>query len=109
MTEDNQFTYNVDYTFTPPEGVTSFSAIRVEITLKPFDGECLIYGTFADGTIGAVKGKSGVGELPFVNPQIYVRFLGDVAACVVEALSFGPEPETQMSLEGGPSGGTRVH
>lgn len=59
----------------PDGGVLQSIAVTVEMT--PGHAGCLIYGTLADGSLGCVevRGLKTDVDLPFVYPQIYIRYL----------------------------------
>lgn len=54
-----------------------YDAVLVAITIEPADAGALIYGYNAVGNIQPVRVPGGTyeAELPFVSPQIYVKYL----------------------------------
>jgi hypothetical protein len=75
----DEITYNLEAHLAVPEDVATDN-IKVRVTIEPVGAGVIIYGYDAFGGLQPVQiMNSGVVELPFVNPQIYVRYLDGVS------------------------------
>ncbi len=76
MSPDQQITYNIERKLSVPDGI-ALDAIMVRVEITPATAGCLIYGWTATGDLAYVEvhGAQTDVELPFVNPQIYVKYL----------------------------------
>lgn len=69
--------YHKEIKLSTPDGIATDS-IRVRITVTPDTAGCIIYGYDAAGNIQPVRIiGSGEVDLPFVNPQVYVKYVGE--------------------------------
>jgi hypothetical protein len=76
MNSKQTITYNIESKLSVPEGI-ALDAIHVRVEIKPVSAGCLIYGWTADGNLGyvEVRGTQSDVRLPFVNGQVYVKYL----------------------------------
>ncbi len=89
MTDEQQITYNIEVKLTVPDGI-ALDAVMVRVEIKPATAGCLIYGWTATGDLGCVevRGPKAKIELPFVNPQIYVKYLSGLEHIQVSTLGW---------------------
>lgn len=85
---DQQITYNIEAKLSVPEGI-GLDSIRVRIEISPETAGCIIYGYDASGNIQPVQIMgSGEADLPFVNPQVYVKYLGEPTSFSLSTLGW---------------------
>lgn len=85
----SQITYNEKVTLSaPPGGVLKSIAVTVE--LDPADAGLLIYGWLANGNLGQVEVRGAKSEidLPFVQPEIFVKYLGNLRRYTISTRGF---------------------
>jgi hypothetical protein len=72
----SQITYELETKLSVPGGVP-LNGIAVTVEIEPASAGCIIYGYSKDGNIQPVHvtGAQTELELPFAQPQIYVKYL----------------------------------
>ena len=89
MSDNQEITYNIETKLSVPDGIP-VDAINVRVEIDPDDAGCLIYGWTATGALGfvQVRGSHLDVELPFINPQIYVKYLSGLQNLRISTLGW---------------------
>lgn len=103
----DEITYNLDVKLSVPDGI-ALDSVTVHVEVDPPTSGYLIYGYDASGNIQPVQAQgSGDLKLPYVNGQIYVRYLGDAPAKFSLGVVSYSEPRGQSRPSSVPPGQTR--
>lgn len=81
--------YDLDLVLAAPSGGI-FEAITVAVEMQPADSSCVIFGWDEGGeTRGVeVRGSQAAFELPFCQPQIFVKFGTGMTAVTLRVVSW---------------------
>lgn len=86
---ESTITYDLAVSLSAPPGDV-LESIRVRVTIEPPEGSVLIYGHTEPETITAVQVAGGVHELdlPFIRPDILIKYLNGLTSLKVDTLGF---------------------
>ena len=86
---ESSITYNIAETLSAPSG-DILKSIRVRVTIEPRDASALIYGYTDPSTITGIQVAGGVHEveLPFIRPDVLIKYLGGLSSLKVDTLGY---------------------
>jgi hypothetical protein len=86
---ESTITYDLEATLSAPPG-DILKSIRVRITIEPSDAGALVYGYTDPTTLTAIQVPGGIREvdLPFIRPEILIKYLGGLTSFSAETLGY---------------------
>jgi hypothetical protein len=84
---ETTITYDLAVTLNAPPG-DILKSIKVRVTVEPRDGGILIYGYTDPSTITPIQIGGGIHDLPFIRPDIHIKYLKGLVSLKVETLNY---------------------